>query len=107
MVTTQAPRVELSWQAVDFSLPGIDGKTHDLKELAGENGTVIAFMSNHCPYARAITGRLVEAVEEMREFGVELTAVNPNDAEAYPEDSFENMKRFAAERGFNFPYLHD
>jgi hypothetical protein len=75
--------------------------------LAGEKGTVVAFICNHCPYVKAITGRLVAAADEMREFGVELIAINPNDAEAYKEDSFENMKRFAAERGFNFPYLHD
>jgi peroxiredoxin len=107
MVALQTPRVELGWQAADFSLPGIDGKTHGLRELAGEKGTVVAFICNHCPYVKAITGRLVAAADEMREFGVELIAINPNDAEAYKEDSFENMKRFAAERGFNFPYLHD
>lgn len=107
MVATTTPRVELGWQAADFSLPGIDGKMHDLKELAGAKGTVVAFICNHCPYVKAITARLVDAVEEMREFGVELIAINSNDAAAYPADSFENMQRFAAERGFNFPYLQD
>lgn len=107
MVALETPQVKLGWRAADFSLPGIDGKTHSLKELAGKNGTVVAFICNHCPYVKAITARLVEAVEEMREFGVELVAINANDADAYPEDSFANMQRFAAERGFNFPYLHD
>ena len=107
MVSTETPQVDLGWQAVDFSLPGIDGKTHSLKELAGEKGTVVAFICNHCPYVKAITTRLVEAVEEMREYGVELIAINSNDARVYREDSFENMMRFAAERGFGFPYLHD
>jgi len=107
MVSTTTPRVELNWQAADFSLPGIDGKTHSLKELAGEKGTVVVFICNHCPYVKAISQRLVDAVEEMRDFGVELVAINSNDARAYPEDSFENMERFASERSFNFPYLHD
>jgi peroxiredoxin len=107
MVSLQTPRVELGWKAADFSLPGIDGKAHSLKELAGEKGTVVVFICNHCPYVKAITERLVAAVEEMREFSVELVAINSNDAEAYPEDSFENMKRFAADRHFNFPYLRD
>jgi peroxiredoxin len=107
MVALETPRVELGWRAAEFSLPGIDGKTHSLKELAGEKGTVVAFICNHCPYVKAIAGRLVAAADEMREFGVALIAINSNDAEGYPEDSFENMKRFAAERGFNFPYLRD
>ena len=107
MVATETPPGELGWPVADFSLPGIDGKTHSLKELAGKNGTVVAFICNHCPYVKAISARLVEAVDEMRGFGVELIAINSNDANAYPEDSFENMKRFAAERHFNFAYLHD
>ena len=106
-MAVETPEVELGWEAADFSLPGIDGKTGSLRSLAGEKGTVVAFICNHCPYVKAITERLVEDVEELEELGVSFIAINSNDAGAYPEDSFENMRRFAAERGFNFPYLHD
>lgn len=101
------PPGELGMSAPDFVLPGIDGKSHALEDLKGEKGTVVVFICNHCPYVKAITDRLNRAVEAMRAFGVETIAINSNDAEAYPQDSFENMKRFAAERGFVFPYLHD
>ena len=101
------PEPEMGMKAPDFTLPGIDGASHALGELAGPNGTVIVFICNHCPYVQAITGRLNEDVAAMRAFGVETVAICSNDATAYPDDSFENMKRFAAERGFGFPYLHD
>ena len=101
------PEPEMGMKAPDFTLPGVDGALHSLRELAGPNGTVIVFICNHCPYVRAITGRLVEDAAAMRASGVETVAICSNDAAAYPEDSFENMKRFAAERGFGFLYLHD
>lgn len=107
MARTETPAAELGWSAPDFALPGIDGATHALQDLKGSRGTVIAFICNHCPYVKAITDRLVEDVEEMQEFGVNLIAICSNDAAAYPEDSFDKMKTFAKERGFNFHYLHD
>jgi peroxiredoxin len=106
-MAVETPETELGWKAADFTLPGTDGKTHALKDLAGRNGTVVAFICNHCPYVRAITERMVQDVEEMAEFGVSFIAICSNDAEQYPEDSFDNMQRFADQRGFNFPYLQD
>jgi len=99
--------VDLGWKAHDFELPGIDGKSHKLDDLKGENGTVIAFICNHCPYVKAITDRLVADAVAMKGFGVNLVAICSNDADAYPEDSFDNMKLFAGRNGFDFPYLHD
>lgn len=93
--------------APEFILPGTDGKTHALQDVAGERGTVIAFLSNHCPYVRAITGRLVKAADDMRAFGVTMAAICCNDSSRYTQDSFENMRLFAAERDFSFPYLQD
>lgn len=107
MVATETPTVELGWTASDFSLPGVDGKTHSLQDLAGENGTVIAFICNHCPYVISSIDRLVEAAGEMAGFGVNVIAINSNDADAYPEDSFDNMQRFAAVHRIDFPYLRD
>ncbi len=101
------PPAELGTTAPDFSLPGVDGRTLSLADVRGKNGTVVVFICNHCPYVKAITDRLVAAAGALSEKGVAMVAINSNDAVNYPEDSFDNMKVFAAERGFTFPYLHD
>lgn len=101
------PICEFGWKAVDFSLEGIDGKTYSLAEVAGPKGTLIVFMCNHCPYVRAIAGRLAEEARALAALGIGVAGINANDPTSYPEDSFENMKAFAAEHGFGFPYLVD
>ncbi len=101
------PICEFGWKAVDFSLEGIDGKTYSLAEVAGPQGTLIVFMCNHCPYVRAIAGRLAEEAKALAALGIGVAGINANDPTSYPEDSFENMKAFAAEHGFGFPYLVD
>ena len=101
------PICDFGWKAVDFSLQGIDGRTYNLAGIAGPKGTVIVFMCNHCPYVRSVAGRLAEEARALREIGVGFAGINANDATAYPEDSFENMKEFAREHGFDFPYLID
>jgi hypothetical protein len=65
------------------------------------------FICNHCPYVKAITDRLVAAATTLEDEGIGFAAICSNDAASHPEDSFENMKIFAAKRGFAFPYLHD
>ncbi|MCC2110688.1 MAG: thioredoxin family protein [Hyphomicrobiales bacterium] len=101
------PPAELGTPAPDFSLPGVDGRTTSLADVRGDKGTVVVFICNHCPYVKAITDRLVAAADALRGKGVAMVAINSNDAATYPDDSFDNMKAFAAERGFTFPYLHD
>ncbi|WP_420348722.1 thioredoxin family protein [Pelagibius sp.] len=101
------PICDFGWKAVDFSLQGIDGRTYNLADVAGPRGTVIVFMCNHCPYVRSVAGRLAEEAQALREIGIGFAGINANDATAYPEDSFENMKEFAREHGFDFPYLID
>lgn len=102
-----APDVEIGRPAPNFSLPGVDGRVLRLTDVAGEKGTVVAFICNHCPYVKAIALRLARDANNLAELGVNVVAINSNDAEAYPEDSFENMKLFAKDSGFTFPYLHD
>jgi len=101
------PLCDFGWKARDFALKGIDGRTYALADLAGPKGTLIVFMCNHCPYVRAIAGRLAEEARALAELGIGVAGINANDAERYPDDSFENMKGFAAEHGFTFPYLVD
>lgn len=93
--------------APPFSLPGIDGKTYDLDAFADAEVLVVVFTCNHCPYARAVEERLVQLQADYADRGVRLVAINPNDAERYPDDSFDAMVARARQRGFNFPYLRD
>ncbi|MGE5767244.1 MAG: thioredoxin family protein [Bacteroidota bacterium] len=101
------PVCDFGWKAVDFSLLGTDGKVYRLADIAGPKGTLIVFMCNHCPYVRAIAGRLAAEARELQALGIGVAGINANDASAYPEDSYENMKAFAREHGFAFPYLVD
>jgi peroxiredoxin len=95
--------LELGAQAPDFRLPGVDGKTLSLADFKGKKALCVIFSCNHCPYVQAYEGRMIEL---QKKYGV-LLAINSNDAEGYPEDSFENMKKRAKEQGLNFPYLRD
>lgn len=101
------PVCDFGWKAADFSLLGTDGKTHGLADLAGPKGTLIVFMCNHCPYVRAIAGRLAAEAEALAPLGIAVVGINANDPTSYPEDSYENMKAFTKEHGIAFPYLVD
>jgi peroxiredoxin len=102
-----APVCEFGWKAPDFRLPATDGKTWSLADVRGPKGTLVVFICNHCPYVKAIVPRLVRDARDLQAAGVGVAAINSNDASAYPEDSFDNMKAFAETHGFTFPYLHD
>lgn len=107
MAAMTTPICEFGWKAVDFRLPGVDGREYSLADVRGKSGTLIVFICNHCPYVRAVIGRLVADVKELQAMGVGAAAIMPNDTRAYPADSFENMQTFAREHGFTFPYLID
>lgn len=94
-------------KAHDFTLAGVDGDTHSLQSLRGEAGTLIVFMCNHCPYVKAIIDRLIRDTSDLASIGVNTIAICSNDATTHPADSFENMKAWADEKRFPFPYLHD
>jgi len=106
-MASQPPVCNFGWKAVDAELPGVDGKRHRLLGLAGPNGMVVAFICNHCPYVKAVIDRVVRDAAGLKAHGIGFAAVSSNDAEAYPEDSFDNMKRFSAAHSFDFPYLYD
>jgi peroxiredoxin len=101
------PVCDFGWQAVDAVLPGVDGKSHSIFSHAGPNGLVVAFICNHCPYVKAVISRIVRDANDLKPEGIGFVAINSNDADAYPDDSFDNMKLFARTNGFTFPYLHD
>ena len=94
-------------EAVPFALKNIDGKTVALADYASAEGVIVIFTCNHCPYAKKYEDRIVALDKAYRPQGYPVVAINPNDAGAYPEDSYDNMKVRAREKGFTFPYLHD
>ena len=77
------------------------------RDVRGTKGTLIVFICNHCPYVKASIGRIVAEAKALREIGIGTIAIMPNDTEIYREDSFDNMKAFAAKHGFTFPYVID
>jgi len=102
--------------APDFSLPGIDDKTHTLADYKDARVLMIAFISNHCPTSQAAEERIKQLVEANKDKGFQLVAINPNHPDALrPDelgysiynDGFDDMKRHAKEQSFNFPYLYD
>ena len=107
MVSLQTPVCEFGQKAPDFKLPGVDQQQWTPKKCAGERGLLVIFMSNHCPYVKAIRKKLVRDTRELQLLGINSVAIMPNDTVAYPEDSFENMIRVSKEFSFPFPYLLD
>lgn len=101
------PLCDFGWKALDASLPGTDGKDHNILSHAGPNGLVVAFICNHCPYVVAVIKRIVRDANDLREKGIGFVAISSNDVEAYPQDSFPLMKAFGEENNFPFPYLYD
>jgi peroxiredoxin len=93
--------------APTFELPGVDGRTHTLDEYADVSALALVQSCNHCPYVQAWEGRMIELQRELGPRGFRLVAISSNDADSYPEDSFDAMRARAKRRGFNFDYLYD
>ena len=103
----QTPICDFGQKAHDFKLKSTDNKILSLDDIKGENGTLIMFICNHCPYVKAIIKELVEDIRELKKNGIQTVAIMSNDTKNYPEDSFENMLSFSKLNKFNFPYLFD
>ncbi len=93
--------------APEFSLPDADGRNWALADLLGENGLLVVFACNHCPFVIHLANALGQFAAEIKAQGVHTVAINSNDLARYPQDGPEPMKTFAAERGWDFPYLLD
>ena len=101
------PLCNFGWKAPHFTLPATDGRSYSLEQLKGRNGTLVAFICNHCPYVKSVIGRLVRDAHDLGLLGINTVAISSNDAAQYPEDGFEAMTAFAAAHRLPFPYLHD
>lgn len=107
MAALQPPVCEFDLPASDFNLPGVDGKRWTLADCRGDNGLLVMFICNHCPYVKAVRERIVRDATELRELGVNTVAIMSNDPTLYAEDSFENMVQVSQQYRFPFPYLLD
>lgn len=107
MALMYSTAVPLGSPAIDFSLPGTDGKTYSLSSFQSGKILVIVFTCNHCPYAQAVWPRLIDLQARFAGRGVQLVGINPNDAANYPEDHPDQMRKKVKEWGINFPYLFD
>lgn len=101
------PICDFGWKAPDFSLPATDGRRYSLADVSGPKGTLVMFICNHCPYVKAVAERMAADAKRLQDIGIGVIAIMSNDPEYNAEDSFDNMKLFAAEHGFTFPYVID
>ena len=105
--TIAAPAFALGDPVPAFSLPDTDGVQHAVPVDPAPPATVLVVTCNHCPYVMAWNPRLRAVAEDYAARGVRFLAINPNDAERYPADSYEQMQRFVREQSWPFPYLRD
>ena len=99
--------VGLGTEAPQFDLPGVDGQIHSLDSYGDAEALVLVQSCNHCPYVQAWEGRLSAIASDYADRGVRVVAVNSNDADSHPEDSFDEMQKRSREQGFTFDYLYD
>lgn len=107
MVSLNPPVCDFGAKAPDFKLLGVDGKTWTLQECMGRNGLLVMFICNHCPYVKAVHARILRDTHDLKGCGIESVAIMSNDTINYPDDSYENMQKIAAEYNYPFPYLID
>ena len=106
-MSVSSPICNFGEKSYDFSLQSTEGKFINLNDIKGDRGFLIMFICNHCPYVKAIINFLINDVNYLETIGIKSVAIMSNDTKNYPEDSFENMKKFAKENNFSFPYLYD
>jgi len=108
MSLTDSTMMPLGTPAPAFTLPDtVSGHTTTFDDIAGPQGTVVVFICNHCPYVLHIMDEIVAVAAHYRPHGVGFVAISSNDVNDRPEDGPEQMKTFAEEREFSFPYLYD
>lgn len=107
MVSLQTPVCDFGRLAPDFNLPGVDGRRWTRDDCKGDQGLLVMFICNHCPYVKAVIDRIIRDARDLAPLGIHCVAILSNDPSDYPEDSFENMRRLAQELDFPFPYLLD
>jgi len=106
-MSVSTPICNFGEKSHDFLLNSTEGNSVSLNDVKGENGYLIMFICNHCPYVQAVMSFLINDTKYLESIGIKSVAIMSNDTKNYPEDSFENMKKFAKDNNFSFPYLYD
>ena len=99
--------LQLSAEAPDFCLPGVDGKEYSLESFKGAEILIVVFSCNHCPAVIGSEDRMIQLHEDYAPKGVAMVSINSNEEQNHPDDSFEKMKERARDKGFAFPYVRD
>ncbi|MBO6515416.1 MAG: thioredoxin family protein [Bacteroidia bacterium] len=99
--------MELGKKLFKFELPATNGKMYSNFSFADRSALLIIITCNHCPYANAYWKRINNLANRYEEDNLAIVAINPNDASRYPDDSFDNMKKFMRSGKYKFVYLHD
>ena len=107
MTLTKTPICDFGKKAETFELKSVDGNIVSLDSIKGENGTLVMFICNHCPYVKAVISDIVNDCKLLSNLNINSVAICSNDVNNYPEDSFENMAKFSSINKIFFPYLHD
>jgi len=107
MVLLESENISLGSAAPDFRLSSVDGKEYSLKDFLGAKALVVLFICNHCPYVKAVEGRIIQLNRDYRDKGVQLVGICSNDPTDYPDDASENLLKRWKEKEYGFPYLVD
>ena len=107
MARTPSTMLPLGTDAKDFTLINTDGRTLSFADVAGERGTVLMFICNHCPFVKHVADQLAAIGQEYMLKGIGMVAINSNDVSAHPADSPEQMVHECEQRGYPFAYLFD
>ena len=107
MTLTKTPICNFGEKAKDFNLLSTENKKVSLNNIRGENGTLVMFICNHCPYVKAVIKDIAQDAKFLENVGVKAVAIMSNDVKNYPEDSLVYMTSFSKLHNFSFPYLID
>ncbi|MGF1503181.1 MAG: thioredoxin family protein [Paracoccaceae bacterium] len=107
MALKTTPICDFGWKAPEFSLPDLDGRTRSFADIAGPKGTLLVFLSVHCPYVKAVEARIARDAADLAALGIGVAGISSNDATSHPMDGPAGMRDQVARAGFGFPYLRD
>lgn len=107
LLSFENPAYEVGDSVTDFKLKNVDGKMVSLSEYADKKGAIVVFDCNTCPYSKAYNDRIIGLHDKYGSKGFPVIAINPNDAEISPGDSFKEMVAQSKKKGYTFPYLQD
>ena len=103
----ETPICNFGEKAKTFNLLSTKNEKISLDDIKGENGTLVMFICNHCPYVKAVIEDIVQDCNDLKKEGIKSVAIMSNDVKNYPEDSFDNMIKFSEKHKFIFPYVFD